>query len=235
MADRPTPTGPAAPELAIVESRVYRGREHLVLRPGDPPRRGPRGARGLPHRHPATGFTDRLRRAAARPGEPHLLARGEGRLHRADARGHLARSRRRARLAAAAAGGRARPAPGQDPRGQGPDRASTTSSTTTPTRASAWPPGRLAVRLVNHLVQAEEGFDFAEELDVFLRRAERTAFGPSTGAILEEAITRDIPYIRLNAALPRPARPGRPRPADPRHDDLARPARWPSTSPATRT
>ena len=25
MADRPTPTGPAAPELSIVESRVYRG------------------------------------------------------------------------------------------------------------------------------------------------------------------------------------------------------------------
>ena len=60
--------------------------------------------------------------------------------------------------------------------------------------------GTLAVRLVNHLVQAEEGFDFAEELDVFLRRAQRTAFGPSTAAILEEAVSRDIPYIRLNSA-----------------------------------
>ncbi|MEO7069628.1 MAG: acetate--CoA ligase family protein, partial [Nostocoides sp.] len=58
--------------------------------------------------------------------------------------------------------------------------------------------GRLAVRLVNHLVQAEEGFDFAEELDLFVRRAQRAAFGPSTAAILEEAVSRDIPYIRLN-------------------------------------
>jgi cyanophycin synthetase len=60
--------------------------------------------------------------------------------------------------------------------------------------------GTLAVRLVNHLVRAEEGFDFTEELDVFLRRAQRTAFGPSTAAILEEAVSRDIPYIRLNSA-----------------------------------
>jgi cyanophycin synthetase len=60
--------------------------------------------------------------------------------------------------------------------------------------------GTLAVRLVNHLVQAEEGFDFADELDQFLRRAQRTAFGPSTAAIIEEAVSRDIPYIRLNTA-----------------------------------
>jgi cyanophycin synthetase len=77
--------------------------------------------------------------------------------------------------------------------------ASTTSSTATPTRRWAWPPGSLAVALVNDLVQAQEDFDFAEELERFLRRAERTAFGPSTGAILEEAVSRDIPYIRLNS------------------------------------
>ncbi|HSK25880.1 MAG TPA: cyanophycin synthetase [Jiangellales bacterium] len=57
---------------------------------------------------------------------------------------------------------------------------------------------RLAVRLVNHLVGAEEGFDFAAELEDFLVRAERTAFGPSTEAILEEAASRDIPWLRLN-------------------------------------
>ncbi|MCH8612541.1 cyanophycin synthetase [Arsenicicoccus dermatophilus] len=56
----------------------------------------------------------------------------------------------------------------------------------------------LAVRLVNHLVRAEEGFDFAEELDAFLRVAQRQAFGPSTMAILEEAVARDIPWQRLN-------------------------------------
>ncbi len=55
------------------------------------------------------------------------------------------------------------------------------------------------MRLLNHLVQEEEGFDFAAELETFLTRAERTAFGPSTGAILEEAVSRDIPFIRLNS------------------------------------
>jgi cyanophycin synthetase len=58
--------------------------------------------------------------------------------------------------------------------------------------------GKLAVRLVNHLVEAEHDFDFGAELEDFLVGAERTAFGPSTQAILDEAIGRDIPYIRLN-------------------------------------
>ncbi|HVM25719.1 MAG TPA: cyanophycin synthetase [Candidatus Limnocylindrales bacterium] len=58
--------------------------------------------------------------------------------------------------------------------------------------------GRLAVRLVNHLVQAEDGFDFAAELERLILLAERVAFGPSTQAILDEAALRDIPSIRLN-------------------------------------
>jgi cyanophycin synthetase len=58
--------------------------------------------------------------------------------------------------------------------------------------------GQLAVRLVNHLVQAEPDFDFEAELDLFLDRAQRLAFGPSTSAILEEAVSRDIPWSRLN-------------------------------------
>jgi cyanophycin synthetase len=58
--------------------------------------------------------------------------------------------------------------------------------------------GRLAVRLVNHLVEAEEGFDFGAELEQLILLAERTAFGPSTQAILDEAALRDIPSIRLN-------------------------------------
>jgi cyanophycin synthetase len=57
---------------------------------------------------------------------------------------------------------------------------------------------RLSVRLVNHLVRPEPEFDFGDLLDAFLRQAERTAFGPSTAAILEEAVSRDIPWIRLN-------------------------------------
>jgi cyanophycin synthetase len=58
--------------------------------------------------------------------------------------------------------------------------------------------GRLAVRLVNHLVQAEEGLDFLAELEDLIRLSERRAFGPSTQALIDEAATRDIPWIRLN-------------------------------------
>jgi cyanophycin synthetase len=56
----------------------------------------------------------------------------------------------------------------------------------------------LAVRIVNHLVAADPDFDFEQELEGFIVRAERTAFGPSTQAILDEAVSRDIPWIRLN-------------------------------------
>ena len=58
--------------------------------------------------------------------------------------------------------------------------------------------GRLAVRLVNHLVEADPEFDWDASLEEFIRRAQRTAFGPSTQAILDEAVSRDIPWIRLN-------------------------------------
>ena len=57
---------------------------------------------------------------------------------------------------------------------------------------------RLAVRLVNHLVEADPELDWDEELESFIKRAERTAFGPSTQAIVDEAVSRDIPWIRLN-------------------------------------
>ena len=60
--------------------------------------------------------------------------------------------------------------------------------------------GRLAVRIVNHLVGADPEFDFAAEHETFLRASWRVAFGPSTQAILDEAIARDIPWQRLNSA-----------------------------------
>jgi cyanophycin synthetase len=56
----------------------------------------------------------------------------------------------------------------------------------------------LAVRLVNHLVSVDPDFEWDEELESYIRRAERTAFGPSTQAIVDEAVSRDIPWIRLN-------------------------------------
>lgn len=58
--------------------------------------------------------------------------------------------------------------------------------------------GELAVRLVNELVVPTDDFDFTTELDQFLRLAGRTAFGPSTAAIIDEAVSRDIPWTRLN-------------------------------------
>ena len=58
--------------------------------------------------------------------------------------------------------------------------------------------GRLAVRLLDHLIKAEPGFDFEVELERLIMLAERRQFGPSTQAILDEAVSRDIPFIRLN-------------------------------------
>src|SRR6266545_2672108 len=58
--------------------------------------------------------------------------------------------------------------------------------------------GKLAVRLVNHVVEPEEGFDFLAQLEGLIRLAEQRAFGPSTQALIDEAMSRDIPWIRLN-------------------------------------
>ena len=191
MTERPTPDldDPRDPGLSR--------RQRLVLRAGDPPRRRPRLAGEVPdqhhprlHRQPA--------RDAARAARALLLARPPRRLRRAAQRGHLARPRRRAHRAGPPAGRRPRHPPRQDPPGQGRSRATTTSSSGTSTSRSASRPARLAVRLVNHLVQADPEFDWDQELEAFILRAERTAFGPSTQAILDEAVSRDIPWIRLN-------------------------------------
>ncbi|MGH2533891.1 MAG: cyanophycin synthetase [Thermomicrobiales bacterium] len=60
--------------------------------------------------------------------------------------------------------------------------------------------GRVAVRLLNHLVfGAEPAFDFVHELEEgVIRVAERLAYGPSTGAIVSEAERRGIPVLRLD-------------------------------------
>ena len=58
--------------------------------------------------------------------------------------------------------------------------------------------GELAVRLSNHLVKADPAFDFDAELERLILLAERRQFGPSTQAILDEAMSRDIPWMRLN-------------------------------------
>ncbi len=61
--------------------------------------------------------------------------------------------------------------------------------------------GRMAVALVNHLVAPDDPsvfFDFASELERLIRLAERQAFGPSTQALIDEAVSRDIPFFRLD-------------------------------------
>jgi cyanophycin synthetase len=59
--------------------------------------------------------------------------------------------------------------------------------------------GGIAVALVNYLVAPDESeFDMGASLDALIRLAERQAFGPSTGALIDEAVSRDIPWIRLD-------------------------------------
>ncbi len=46
--------------------------------------------------------------------------------------------------------------------------------------------------------QIETDFDFKEELESFVRMAQRKEFGPSTGSLIKAAEERDIPWLRLN-------------------------------------
>ena len=191
MTERPTP------DLAIVETRVYRGANvwsydkaiHLVVDLGS--------LEKFPT-NTIPGFTDNLLADAARPARALLLARAPRRLRRAAQRGHLARPRRRALRAGARSRSSATTSAAARPARSRASPAATTSSSGTSTSRSASPPARLAVRLVNHLVEADPEFDWDAELEAFILRAERTAFGPSTQAILDEAVSRDIPWIRLN-------------------------------------
>jgi len=61
--------------------------------------------------------------------------------------------------------------------------------------------GRIAVALVNYLVAPDDSemyLDLPAALERLIRIAERSAFGPSTQAIIDEAVSRDIPWIRLD-------------------------------------
>ncbi|HUR77053.1 MAG TPA: cyanophycin synthetase [Acidimicrobiales bacterium] len=58
--------------------------------------------------------------------------------------------------------------------------------------------GELAVRLVNHLVGPEPGFDPSAEIEELLLFARRVGFGPTTRALIEEAHGRHIPWLRLD-------------------------------------
>jgi cyanophycin synthetase len=195
VSDRPTPTEPARPDLTIVETRVYRGGNiwsydpavHLVV------------DLGSLEEYPTDtlpGFTDRLLELL--PGlERHTCSRGVRggfvqRLREGTWAGHVAEHI--ALQLQQEAGHDLRRGKTRQVKGH-PGRYNVIYGFSDERVGIA--AGRLAVRLVNDLVEPS-GLDFAAELDGFLRMSERTAFGPSTAAILEEAVSRDIPFIRLN-------------------------------------
>ncbi|MEM6327231.1 MAG: cyanophycin synthetase [Bacteroidota bacterium] len=62
---------------------------------------------------------------------------------------------------------------------------------------------RLILQLLPEVVQAEideekEEWDWEEERDNFIRFAQRREFGPSTQSIVDAAVARGIPWLRLN-------------------------------------
>ena len=197
--DRPTPTGPAAPDLRIVESRVYRGGNiwsydpaiHLVVDLGvlegyptdtlpglhRPPRRAAAPAsRTTPApRASRGGFVERLREGTWLGHVAEHVA-----LQLQQEAGHDLRR-------------------GKTRGGQGPPGRLQRHLRLHRRGASASRPAGSRCASSTTWSRRRTGFDFAEELERFLTRAERTAFGPSTAAILEEAVSRDIPFIRLNS------------------------------------
>jgi cyanophycin synthetase len=68
--------------------------------------------------------------------------------------------------------------------------------------------GHLALRLLMHLLpealqqkieyDIDPDFNFETELEEFVHRAQRREFGPSTQSLVDAAVGRDIPWIRLN-------------------------------------
>ena len=196
--DHPTPTGPIAPDLRILETRVYRGPNvwsyapaiHLVVDLGV--------LEGYPS-DSIDGFTDAL--VALLPGlQRHTCSVGHAggfieRLEDGTWLGHVAEHV--ALELQSTAGHDLRRGKTRMVKGR-PGVYNVIFGYVDETVGIA--AGELAVRLINHLVQPTDGFDFTEELDAFLRRADRVAFGPSTAAIIEEAVSRDIPWLRLNSA-----------------------------------
>ena len=68
--------------------------------------------------------------------------------------------------------------------------------------------GQLALRLLMHLLPEhlqqqidcpiDPDFTFEDELEAFVRRAQRREFGPSTQSLVDAAVERNIPWLRLN-------------------------------------
>ena len=148
-----------------------------------------------------------------------MLPRPPRRLRRAAQRGHLARPRRRARRAGAPAGRRPRHPPRQDPPVKGEPGVYNVIYGYLDENVGL-PPAGSPYAWSTTSSQADPDFDFDAELETFILRAERAAFGPSTQAILDEAVSRDIPWIRLNQHSLVQLGQGVHAQADPGHHDL---------------
>ena len=174
------------PDLTIVQERGVPRPQLLLLRARDQAARRPRLARVLAvqhaprlHRHaahdrcPASGTTRAPADAPAGSSSGCWRAPGPA-TSRSTSRSSCSASR--ARRSTAARPGR-REHPG-----------ATTSSSGTGEEQVGLEAGRLAVRLVNHLVDSATRISISRRSSTSLiRLAERGAFGPSTQAILDEA------------------------------------------------
>ena len=194
--ERPLPARPAAPDLAVIDSRVYRGPNiwsyepaiHLVV------------DLGSLEDHPSNtieGFTDHLLAFLPRLSE-HTCSRGVAggfveRLREGTWLGHVAEHV--ALQVQKEAGHELSRGKTRQVRGR---RGVYNVIFGYVDERVGLAAGELAIRIVNHLVRPEPDFDVAAELERFVSSAQRIAFGPSTTAILEEAVSRDIPWIRLN-------------------------------------
>ncbi len=57
---------------------------------------------------------------------------------------------------------------------------------------------KASVKIAEALVEGKE-YDLEEDITTMRKMRERERFGPSTGSIVDEAVARDIPFIRLNS------------------------------------
>ena len=232
--DRPTPTGPAAPDLRIVESRVYRGGNiwsydpaiHLVVDLGV--------LEGYPT-DTLPGFTDRL--VELLPGlENHTCSKGVRggfveRMHEGTWLGHVAEhvalqlqqeaghDQRR---------GKTRGVKGRTGRLQRHLRLHRRG-------ASASRPAGSRCASSTTSSQEDPEFDFADRARALPDPGRAHRVRPVDRRHPRGGGEPRHPVHPAQQRQPRPARAGRPPAAHPRHDDVEDRARWPSTSPATRT
>ena len=192
------PSRPRRPDAADPRDPRPARPERLGARAGRPDARRPRRARAVPVEQDP-GLQRSADRAPADARGPRLLARPARRLHHPARGRHVGRPRHRAHRARAPEPGRHRGPPRQDPGGRPGRPVQRASSSTARSRSGSRRAGsRSAWSTTSSHPTTRSFFDFAPELERLIRLAERQAFGPSTQALIDEAVCRDIPFIRLD-------------------------------------